>query len=145
MMMNRLVRYDALPDRLDDLFAGFFRPVADSGRAAVTAAVEIRVDVREDDKAYVVDAVVPGVRKEDINVAIDGNEVSISAEVRKEKETKEGERVLRSERYYGKTARSFALAQEIDEANASARYADGILTLTLPKKAVPSARKITIQ
>lgn len=143
--MNRLVRYDALPDRLDDLFAGFFRPVADTGRAALAATVEIRLDVREDDKAYLVDAVIPGVRKEDINVAIDGNEVSISAEVRKEKEIKEGERVLRSERYYGKTARSFALAQEIDEANASAKYADGILALTLPKKVAASAKKITIQ
>jgi HSP20 family protein len=143
--MNRLVRYDALPDRLDDLLAGFFRPVADTGRTALAASVEIRLDVREDDKAYFVDAVIPGVRKEDINVAIDGNEVSISAEVRKEKEMKEGERVLRSERYYGKTARSFALAQDIDEANVSAKYADGILALTLPKKVAASAKKITIQ
>ena len=144
--MNRLVRYDALPDRLDDLFSGFFRPVGDDARrAALAGTAEIRLDVREDDKAYFVDAVIPGVRKEDINVAIDGNEVSISAEVRKEKETKEGERVLRSERYCGKTARSFALAQEIDEANACAKYADGILALTLPKKAAVSTKKITIQ
>ena len=143
--MNRLVRYDALPDRLDDLFAGFFRPVAEASRAASPGTAEIRLDVREDDKAYLVEAVIPGARKEDINVAIDGNEVSISAEVRKEKELTERGRVLRSERYYGKAARSFALAQEIDEANAIAKYSDGILALTLPKKEAASVKKITIQ
>jgi len=143
--MNTLVRFDPLADRLDNLFAGFFRPAGNMERTTLANAGEVRIDVREEDKAYVVDAVIPGANKEDINVAIDGNEVSISAEVRRAKEVKEGDRVLRNERYYGKVARRFALSQEIDEAGADAKYANGILTLTLPKKAATSAKKLAIQ
>ncbi|MDX2218352.1 MAG: Hsp20/alpha crystallin family protein [Burkholderiales bacterium] len=143
--MNTLVRFDPAADRLDDFFAGFFRPVLSPDRATVGNTSEIRIDVREDEKSYAVDAAIPGVKKEDIHVAIDGNEVSITAEVKNEKEVKEGERVLRTERFYGKTTRRFALAQEIDESGAAAKYEDGVLKLTLPKKAVTTARKLTIQ
>jgi HSP20 family protein len=87
----------------------------------------------------------PGVKKEDIHVTIDGNTVSISAEVKKDSEEKEGEKVLRSERYYGKVYRSFGLDREVDEANASATFKDGVLELVLPKKATTTARKLTIQ
>lgn len=139
-----LVRYDNI-DQLDDLLAGFFRPVASGGRNLAGNGNDIRIDVREDEKAYTVEAIVPGVKKDDINVDIDGNEVSISAEVKNEKEVKEGERVLRTERFYGKTSRRFALAQEIDEAGAEARYEDGVLKLRLPKKAPANVRKLTIQ
>lgn len=143
--MNTLVRFDPATDRLDDFFAGFFRPVANVERAALGNTTEIRVDVREDEKSYSVDATIPGVKKEDIHVAIDGNEVSISAEIRNEKEVKEGERVLRTERFYGKTTRRFALANEIDESASTAKYEDGILKLTLPKKTATSVRKLSIQ
>jgi len=92
-----------------------------------------------------VHAEVPGVKKEDIHVSIDGAIVSISAERRDEKDVKEGERMLRTERYFGKVSRSFQLAQEIDEAQVTAKYSDGVLELSLPKKAATQARKITIQ
>lgn len=144
--MNSLLRFDPLADRLDNFFTAVLRPVSTNDeRTGFTPGSEIRIDVREDEKAYVVDAVIPGVKKENIQVAIDGNEVSISAEIRNEKEIKEGERVLRTERFYGKTARSFALAQEIDETQAIAKYEDGVLNLTLPKKATSSLKKLTIQ
>ncbi len=143
--MNTLVRFDPAADRLDDFFAGFFRPVMQNERTALGNTTEIRLDVREDEKSYVVDATLPGVKKDDIHVAIDGNEVSISAEVKNEKEVKEGERVLRTERFYGKTTRRFALANEIDESGAAAKYEDGILRLTLPKKTATTARKLSIQ
>ena len=107
--------------------------------------MQIKVDVTEDEKTYTVQAEIPGVDKNDINVAIDSNQVTITAEVKREAETKEGTRVLRTERYYGKTYRSFTLAQEVDDAAAEARYANGVLTLVLPKKAAQSARKLTIQ
>jgi HSP20 family protein len=58
---------------------------------------------------------------------------------------KEGERVLRSERYYGKLYRAFGLGQPVDEAGASAKYSDGILELSLPKKAATQAKRIAIQ
>ena len=80
-----------------------------------------------------------------LDVAIDGNQVEISAEVKHEKEVKDGEKVLRSERYYGKVYRAFTLGQPVDEASAAAKYADGVLELTLPKKAAVQAKRITIQ
>jgi len=143
--MNTLVRLNPARDHLDDFFAGFFRPVNGSESTALCNTSEIRIDVREDDKNYAVEAAIPGVKKDDIHIAVDGNEVSITAEVRNEKDVKEGERLLRSERFYGKTTRRFALAQEIDDASVVAKYEDGVLRLTLPKKAATSARRISIQ
>ncbi|MBI3283514.1 MAG: Hsp20/alpha crystallin family protein [Burkholderiales bacterium] len=94
----------------------------------------IKMDVMESDKAYQVKAEIPGVRKEDIKVDINGNQVSISAETRRQTEEKEGACVVRSECYYGQKYRSFTLGQEIDDAKAEARYQDGVLELNLPKK-----------
>ena len=79
-------------------------------------------------------AELPGVRKEDINISIDGDQVAISAEVKNEKEVKDGERVLRSERFYGKVHRAFALGQPVDDNACAAKYADGVLELSCPRK-----------
>lgn len=136
-----LSRVDPFSD-LDDLFKGFLvRPMAFEGQPQM----QIKMDVKEDDKAYTVHADIPGVKKEEIHVTIDGNQVSISAEVKKQKEEKDGEKVLRSERYYGKVARSFTLGHDVDESQAEAKYADGVLELTLPKKVASSSRKLTIK
>ena len=106
----------------------------------------MRIDVAEKDNAYEVKADIPGVKKEDINVRIDGNVVQIDAEVKREKETKgDGDKVLRSERYYGNISRTFSLAEDVDDSKAEAKYADGVLTLQLPKKATAASRKITVQ
>ncbi|MCP5268253.1 MAG: Hsp20/alpha crystallin family protein [Zoogloeaceae bacterium] len=135
-------------DPFDDLFRGFFvRPVelGNSGNLASTAETpSIRMDVKENPDAFLVHAELPGVKKEDIHVTIDGNLVSVSAEVKQEKEVKDGERVLRSERYFGKVSRSFQLAQDIDDDNASAKFADGVLELTLPKRAAAASKRLTI-
>jgi HSP20 family protein len=103
------------------------------------------VDVSEDEKAYQIRAEIPGVNKEDINVTIDGDTVAISAEVKNEKEVKNGERVLRSERYYGKLYRAFTLGQAVEETGTSAKYSNGVLELTLPKKAAAQAKRVTVQ
>ena len=89
-------------------------------------------------------AEIPGVKKDDIKVAVDGNQVSISAEVKKEKEEKEGKKVIRSERYYGKVYRSFSLAQDVDQNATKAKYSDGVLELTLPKKPGTAGKEITV-
>lgn len=129
-------------DPFDDLLRGFFvRPVGNRQPDAPA----LSVDVKERENAYAIHAEIPGVKKEDIHVAIDGAVVSISAERREEKEVKDGERALRSERYFGKVSRSFELPQEVDEAQASAKYADGVLELVLPKKAATQAKRLTIQ
>lgn len=142
--MANITRIDpfqlSVTDPFEDVFRGFFRPVRVEG----APDVKIKIDVKEDDKSYTVHADIPGVKKEDIHVTVEGNQVSISAEVKQEKEVKEGERVLRSERFYGKTERSFTLANEVDEASAQAKYSDGVLELTLPKKATTSAKKLAI-
>ena len=102
------------------------------------------MDVKEQEKAFIVHAEMPGIKKEDIHVNIDGPTVSISAERKQEKEVKEGERVLRTERYFGKVSRSFQLGQDIDDANATAKFTDGVLELTLPKKAATQAKRLAI-
>ncbi len=128
----------------EDLLSGFFiRPIAlDS---LPETPVRMKVDVSEDGDRYLIHAELPGVKKEDINVEVDGSTVSISAEVKQNREDKEGEKVLRVERYFGQVSRSFQLAGEIDEAKAVADYKDGILELTLPKKVAQSrSKKLTI-
>ncbi|MEX0958117.1 MAG: Hsp20/alpha crystallin family protein [Burkholderiales bacterium] len=143
--MANIARYNnPFDETFDDLFKGFFvRPMAFENQAQTP--VQIRMDVKEDDKAYVVHAEIPGVQKDEISVTIDGNQVAISAEVKRQKEDKQGEKVVRSERYYGKVYRAFSLAQEVDESGAGAKYNNGVLELTLPKKAVVSARRLSIQ
>ncbi len=105
----------------------------------------MKIDVAEKDGEYTVLAEVPGVRKEDIQVDIEGDVVSISAEARAAKDLKEGEHVVHSERYFGKISRSFRLGQEVDQAKASATYTDGVLELVLPKKVAASGKRLTIQ
>lgn len=137
---NELARLDPFGN-MDDLFKGFMlRPVF----RGMEAEPQIKLDVTEEDKAYLVKAEIPGVKKEDIHVSIDGNQVSISAEVKKEKEEKEGKKLIRSERYYGKVYRSFTLDHEVDQGGAQAKYADGVLEVTLPKKPGTAAKKITV-
>ena len=143
--MANIARFDPFNDIVDDLFNGFFvRPVSYDTRSALEAP-RLKVDVAEKNGAYVVTADLPGVRKEDIQVAIDGAQVTLSAEIKREKEVAEGERVLHAERTFGKLSRSFALPQELDEAKAEAKFRDGVLELTLPKKAAAARKAITIQ
>ncbi|TXG87421.1 MAG: Hsp20/alpha crystallin family protein [Thermomicrobiales bacterium] len=131
-------------DPLDDLFRGFFvRPVEFNSQ--LSEAPSIKIDVKESPEGFAVHAELPGIKKEDIHVSIDGAVVSVSAERRQEKEIKEGERLLRSERYFGKVSRSFQLASEIDEARAIAKFNDGVLELTLPKRTSVPSRRLAIQ
>lgn len=141
--MANLTRYTPFDESFDELLKGFFvRPMALDN---VSSAVQVRMDVTEDDSAYTVHAEMPGVKKDDISVTIDGNQVAITAEVKHDNQEKRGEKVLRSERFYGKAYRAFSLAQEVDEASSQAKYNDGVLELRLPKKTVVSARRLSIQ
>ena len=140
--MANLTRYEPFGD-MDDLFKGLFvRPMRLGTDAA--PALQVKMDVTRSDDSYAVKAEMPGVKKEDIHVSIDGSQVTISGEVRKESEQKKGEEVIRSERYYGTISRSFVLPQELDEAKVVAKYADGVLNLTLPVKVKSAGRKIVV-
>jgi HSP20 family protein len=141
--MATLTRLD---EAFDDLLRGFFvRPVTFDGNRAEQQVAQFRVDVSENEQSYTIRAELPGVKKEDINIGIDGDQVAIGAESKNEKEVKEGERVVRTERYYGKLHRAFQLGQPVDENAASAKYTDGILELVLPKKAATQAKRVVIQ
>ena len=147
--MANITRFDPFLSRLDpfgepfeDIFRRMLRPVR---WEAEGTPVQVKIDVEENDKDYTVKAEIPGVKKEDINVQIDGNVVSISAESKREKEVKEKGKLIRSERYYGSLVRSFSLGHDINESEASAKYADGVLELKLPKKASAAAKKLSVQ
>lgn len=136
--MSQVTRYSPM----EELFRGFFVKPMDLPNTL--PAQQIKMDVKEQEGAYLVHAEIPGAKKEDIHVEIDGNQVSISSEIKQEKDVKEGERVLRSERYYGQVSRSFQLAHDIDEGKASASFNNGVLELTLPKKAAGNGKRLTI-
>ena len=141
--MANIARFDPFNELVDDLFKGFFvRPLY---AGAQDALPRMKVEVAEKNGAYAVTAELPGVRKEDIKVDIDGAQVTLAAEVKREKEAKEDDRLLHTERQYGKVSRSFALPQELDEEKVEAKFKDGVLLLTLPKKAAPARKAITIQ
>ncbi|TFV99525.1 Hsp20/alpha crystallin family protein [Oxalobacteraceae bacterium OM1] len=143
-MSNKSTRFESLSDvppfnslrGLDEFFRNFQRPSDGEQR--------MKMDVIENDRAYTVKAEIPGVKREDIKIDVHGNRVEISAEVKQEKEEKEGDRVVRSERSYGQVSRVFTLAHEIDDAEASATYQDGILELTLPKRGSGGGKKIPV-
>lgn len=138
---SELSRFDPFRD-MDDVFDRFMmRPFM---REGMEIQPQIKMDVKEADGKYVVNAEIPGVKKDDIHVTIDGNRVSISAEVKQEKEAKEGERVIRCERSYGMAARSFTLSDEVDQSQAQAKYDNGVLELTLPKKPGSARKEISI-
>ena len=139
-LMTRGTLFDEL---FKDVAPGFFiKPLHGD---PLPASSQIRIDVTENDKEFVVHAEIPGVRKEEIQVAIDGNTITLHAEVKQHDKQTEGDRVLRSERYYGAVSRSFQLPVEIDEAGAKAKYENGVLLLTLPKKVSRTPQKLVVE
>lgn len=142
--MNALTRFE----RLDDFIPEVFRRLSQAPALGTAFAPnEIRIDVRENDKEYLVSAEMPGIKKEDIRVSIDGNHVSISAEVSKNYEEKEskGDRVLVKETFHGTISRGFSLAHEVDKNGAQAKLKDGVLQLTLPKRTGQESHLIAVQ
>ncbi len=152
-MANFLTRFDPFADLatfaplrdMDDLWRDMRRRYQLLDDAESSA---IPLDVAENDREYTISADIPGVSKEDIKVDVQGNRVSIAAEVRRQSEEKgDGKdrgKVVRSERYVGRQYRSFTLEHAIDDAAAAAKYENGVLQLTLPKKAGDGARKLQI-
>jgi HSP20 family protein len=141
--MQNLISYDPRTDTgFDELFRGFFKPVRLEG---VPTPPTIKMDVIETEGGYLVHSEMPGVKKQDIDVSIEGNQVTITAEVRRELEKKDGDRLLRSERYFGSIYRSFTLPAELDEAACEAKYNNGVLELKLVHKATAPGKKVAIQ
>jgi HSP20 family protein len=146
--MLNITRFNPLEDAFESLFGGVpvWLPNPETRAPAPTQFRRdaIRMDVTENDREYRVSAELPGVKKEEISITISGNQVAVSADVKHEKDAQNSETVLRAERYYGKIQRAFSLGQEVDEATAQARYSDGVLELTLPKKAAAAAKRLAV-
>lgn len=142
--MNALMtRGSLLNEFLKDMSPGFYvRPL--HGEPLPDPA-QIKIDVKENDQAYTVQAEVPGVGKEDIQVSLDGAVVMLRAEVKQHDAQTRDDKLLRSERYFGSIARSFQLPQEINPSEAVAKYDNGVLTLTLPKKQGGGAQRLKIE
>ena len=145
--MANIARFDPFQDlaRFDLLRDESFLPSLRRFFRDLPAEPAIKLDVTEDDRAYKVKAELPGVKKDDIAVEVEGNQVSIIAEVKREAQEKKDEKVVHSERFYGRQSRSFTLPREIQRDKVDAKFADGILELTLPKNGAEPARKIAIQ
>jgi HSP20 family protein len=139
--MANITRYSAFDDLFNELTRGFYvKPLS----LPTHGMPGIKLDVKEHDKDYTVRAEIPGVKKEDIHVDVEGSHVAVRAEVKTTREEKEGERVICSECSYGAVSREFELPTDVDSQGAKAEYKDGVLNLTLPKKPGAAARRISI-
>jgi len=144
--MNALMkRKTQTPSLFDEFFRDFAPGFFIQPLHGDPLPAQIKLDLHERDDAFELQAEIPGVKKEDIQVEIDGNVVSLQAEVRQEDSRKEG-RSIRSERYYGSVSRMVQLPTEVDETKAKAKYENGVLRLMLPKKAdARSQRRLAIE
>lgn len=141
---GRDVRWGLFNDNLDNVFEGFFRPFGTQEGEASTGSLVPAIDLHENEHSYSVRAEIPGVKKEDIDITVHNGVLTINAENRYEHEDKEGDRVIRQERRYGKYVRSIRLGKDIDEAKVKATYTDGVLELELPKVEEVKPKKISV-
>jgi HSP20 family protein len=139
--MANITRYDPFEELFKDFGKGFWlKPLP----FPADPELKMKIDVKEDEQSFTVKADIPGVNKEDIQVDIDEDRVSLRAEVKQEKEEKKGEKVVYSERSYGMVSRSFTLPVDVDAKGAKAEYKDGVLNLTLPKKSNGAAKRVAV-
>ncbi len=133
---------------VENMFEDMFSPFAHGSALSPWSAegtISPRLDVTETDKAFEVQAELPGVKKEDVKVAIEHQRVTIEGESKRDSEQRDGENLLYTERSASKFVRSFMLPAEVDEGQAQARMENGVLTLTLPKKQGNAATRVAIQ
>lgn len=141
-MTTALSRLDRVENFLPEMLRRWARPLQLLDETELPA--DIRVDITENDKEYLVTAEIPGAKKEDVRVSIDGSYVSIAADINKDEERKSGRSIVR-ETFRGSVSRGFSLASEVDDKNAVAKLEDGILRLTLPKREGASQKLLKIQ
>lgn len=147
--MNQLSvrRSDPFSSLVDDVFNDFFQRsgVAPGRSPDAPTVARARMDVLDKGDKFEITVDLPGVSKEDINVTVEGARVTLQAESRKQREAKDGERVLHSERTITSYARSFELPVEVSEDGADARFENGVLTLALPKRVAVSSKRLSVR
>jgi HSP20 family protein len=146
--MNAMVRREPFGSLFDEFFSDFLtRPgwFVPARTAELPASVRARMDVIDKGDKYTVAVELPGVRKEDIQVSVDGARVAITAENKSEREVKNGAKVLHTERFATSYGRSFELPVEVTEEGADATFENGVLHLTLPKRTQVAAKRLTVR
>jgi HSP20 family protein len=128
----------------ENMFEDMLAPYGQLARLDQDAVTSPRINVAESDKAFEIEAELPGANKEDIKVAIEGRRVTLEAEEKRE-DRKEGENLIYVERTAKKFSRAFTLPADVDDNAARARFENGILRLTLPKRDAAAAKKLTVQ
>lgn len=141
-MSSLITRGSLFDDFFRDMAPGFYvKPLHGD---PLPGPGQIKIDVKENGNNYTVSAEIPGVRKEDIHVTIEGGMVMVRAEIKQEDAHKD-DKSLRNERYFGSVSRGIQLPQDVDQAQAKAKYDNGVLTLTLPKKQGNGSQKLRIE
>jgi len=147
--MSAIIRREPFGSLVDEFFSDFFNGAgwSVSRSAQLPAAVRARMDVIDKGDKYAVSVDLPGVKKEDIQVSVEGPRLSIRAENKGEREVKDkdGSRLLHQERFATSYARSVELPDEVTDQGAEAVFDNGVLRLTLPKRAQAVSKQLTIQ
>lgn len=103
------------------------------------------VDIREDADHIYVDAELPGFKKDEVEITLENQTLTIAAERRSQVKPKDGEQTLLQERRYSRFLRSFTLPPTVNESKCDAKLQDGVLTITLDKREETKPRKISVQ
>lgn len=138
--------YDAFDGRFDHLIkAAANEYFTHAAKRQDTIEISPHITATDTEKAFEIEADLPGVIKENLKILVDGKRVTIEAEVKRMSERRNGEQVLKEERTAKKFSSTFLLSSDVDEARAIAKLENGVLSLTLPKKKIPQARRILVQ
>lgn len=135
--------FGSLQERINKMFDDTIRSASTGDEELVTGAWSPAVDIHETDVSYVVSADLPGLNRDDIEIGVEDNTLTIKGEKRFEEKVPR-DKYIRIERSYGKFVRSFSLPQNVDAAKIKATFKDGILDLTLPKKEEAKPKRIAV-
>ncbi|MBN1688498.1 MAG: Hsp20/alpha crystallin family protein [Candidatus Omnitrophica bacterium] len=126
----------------DDLDRFFAVPVLRS-RGEITPLVP-QIDVEEDANNYVLRADIPGIKKEELDISVQGNRLTLRGERKHERETKKDKNYYHCERYYGNFERTFEFPEDINPSVIKANYKDGVLEIAVPKSEEKKPKQIKV-
>ena len=137
-------------DLFDSFFEDFARPTRNVARYNAPAANVMRTDVKETETGYELDVDLPGYKKENVQVELKDGCLTVTAKTAQSKDEKdENGRYIRRERYSGTCSRAFYVGEDIEQNDIKAKFEDGILKLSVPKKEakpkIEENRYITIE
>jgi HSP20 family protein len=142
-MLSPFRHLSNLREEIDRLFESPLNALTSSSQQFLSGWIPA-IDLRENKDDMVLRAELPGMKREDIDVSLHGDMITLSGERKEEKDFKDSE-VYRSERFLGKFQRSFTLPCAVDAGKVQADYKDGVLTVTLPKAEESRPKQIEVK